>query len=148
MDDVGPCTKHVKRNIGKLARSDQSIENILVACKMQWPGVERCPLYGLISRIEKIFHPTVEQTKVMLGHANNRRVQCEQQASANRKIPASCARFGALAWKTGWFLRRHQDGFVQTLEELTAVSRNNDVRIQPHNLTVAFRKQRLERLRL
>src|SRR5437899_2545669 len=116
MDDVGTSTKHVKRNIGKLARSDQSIENVLIACQMQWPIVERCPLYRLISRIEKIFRPAVEQTKVILGHANNRRVQREQQASANRKIPASCARLGALAWKTGWFLRRHQDRFVQSPE--------------------------------
>src|SRR5437660_12176190 len=116
MDDVSTSTKHVKRNIGKLARSDQSIEYVLVACQMQWPIVERSPLHRLISRIEQIFHPTVEQTKVMLRHANNRRVQRERQASANRKMPASCARFGALAWKTGWFLRGHQDGFVQSLE--------------------------------
>src|SRR5712692_9314985 len=126
MDDVGTSCKHVERNIGKLARSDQSIEHVLVACQMQWPIVERCPLYRLISRIEKIFHPTVEQTNVMLGHANNRRVQREQQASANGKIPASCARFGALEWKTGWFLCGHQNRLVEILEQLTAVSRHND----------------------
>jgi hypothetical protein len=116
VDNVNTRAKYVNRQVGELVCSDQSIENVLVAHQMQWAIFECHVLRRQILRDRKAFDPTVEQSQVVLRHANNTGVQREWQTPADGKTPTPCAPFCALPGNAGRFLRDRDDRFVETRE--------------------------------